>query len=193
MIRPSKSPFGAPLLFLKSKGKPLRSFVDYRVLNRLTRRNSSPILRSDEIFDRLGGAKYFSKMDLKTGFHQIRVRPKDVDKRSFNTKYGQYEFLVISMWLVSAPATFATLMNHVLKSLADNFYVVYREEILHFSMAKEEHYIHLCSVLSRLQDHNLSVSLQKCSLMTRGVEFIGSIVDYMGIKENPEEAKVMQD
>lgn len=90
-IRPSKSPFGAQLFFVKDKNKPLRGVVDYRALNQITKRNNAPLSRSDEMFDRLGGSTVFSKLDLKTGFHQIRVRPEDIEKTAFNTKYGQFE------------------------------------------------------------------------------------------------------
>lgn len=112
-IRRSKSPYGASLFFVKNKGS-LRAVVDYRALNRLTKRNHSPLPRTDEMFDRLGKARVFSKLDLKTGFHQIRVRPKDIEKNAFNTKYGQFEYLVLPMGLCNAPATFQSLMNEVL-------------------------------------------------------------------------------
>ena len=96
-IRPSKSPYGAPLFFVKEKNNRLRGVVDYRALNRITKKNSTPLPRSDEMFDRLGEATVFSKMDLKTGFHQIRVKPEDIEKTAFNTKYGQFEYLVMPM------------------------------------------------------------------------------------------------
>jgi hypothetical protein len=98
-IRSSKSPYGAPLFFVKDGDKPLRGVVDYRALNRITKRNNAPLPRSDEIFDRLGGARVFSKLYLKTGFHQIRIRPEDIEKIAFNTKYGQFEQLVMPMGL----------------------------------------------------------------------------------------------
>lgn len=112
-IRPSKSPYGASLFFVKDKNKALRGVVDYRALNRITKKNNAPLLRSDEMFDRLGGARLFSKLDLKTGFHQIRVRPEDIEKTAFSTKYGQFEYLVMPMGLCNAPATFHTLMNRI--------------------------------------------------------------------------------
>ena len=105
-IRPSKSPYGASLFFVKQDKGKLRGVVDYRALNRLTKKNNAPIPRSDEMLDRLGGAKSFSKLDLKTGFHQIRVKPEDIEKTAFNTKYGQFEYLVLPMGLFNAPASF---------------------------------------------------------------------------------------
>jgi Reverse transcriptase (RNA-dependent DNA polymerase) len=96
-IRPSKSPYGAPLFFVKDGNKPMRGVVDYRALNRITKKNNAPLPRSHGMFDRLGGARVFSKLDLKTGFHQIRLKPEDVEKTAFNTKYGQFQYLVMPM------------------------------------------------------------------------------------------------
>ena len=109
-IRRSKSPYGASLFFVKSKGQ-LRGVVNYGALNRITKRNNTPLPRTDEMFDRLVEARVFSKLDMKTGFHQIRVNPEDIEKTAFNTKYGQFEYLVMPMGLCNAPATFQTLMN----------------------------------------------------------------------------------
>ena len=145
-IRPSKSPYGAPLFFVKQNGK-LRGVVDYRALNRLTKKNNAPIPRSDEIFDRLGGAKFFSKLDLKTGFHQIRVKPEDIEKTAFNTKYGQFEYLVMPMGLCNAPATFQTLMNQLFYDCIDDFLVVYMDDLVIFRKDEANHVKHLETVL----------------------------------------------
>ena len=131
-IRRSKSPFGASLFFAKHNGK-LRAVVDYRALNRITKRNNTPLPRADEMFDRLGEARVFSKLDLKTGFHQIRVQPEDIEKTAFNTKYGQFEYLVMPMGLCNAPATFQTLMNTIFYDCIDEFIVVYMDDLLIFS------------------------------------------------------------
>ncbi len=120
-IRLSKSPYGAPLFFAKHENRPLRAVVDYRMLNKITKKNNTPTPRSDAMFDILGESKWFSKIDLKTGFHQIRVKPEHVEKTAFQTKYGQYEFLVLPMGLCNAPATFTTMMNEVLDGLIDKF------------------------------------------------------------------------
>ncbi len=119
-IRPSKSPYGAPLFFVKEKNKPLRGVVDYRALNRVTKRNSSPLPRSDEMFDRLGNARIFSKLDLKTGFHQIRVKEENVERTTFNTKYGQFEYLVITIGLCNGQETFQSLMISIFADYIDN-------------------------------------------------------------------------
>lgn len=191
VIRPSKSPFGAPLFFVKSSNKPLRGVVDYRGLNRITKRNNTPIPRADEMYDRLGGSKLFSKLDLKTGFHQIRIRPEDIEKTAFNTKYGQFEYLVMPMGLCNAPATFVSLMNEVLSDYIDRFCVVYMDDILIFSRDEDEHYEHIEKVLSRLQEHKLYVSPSKCSFMQREVEFLGIIVNSYGLRVNPEKIDVI--
>ena len=122
-IRPSRSPFGAPLFFVKTKDKELRGVVDYRALNRITKRNNAPLPRSDEMFDRPGGPKVFSKLDLKTGFHQIRFRPDHIEKTAFDNKYGQFEYLVMPMVLCNAPVTFQSLMNRVSYDSIDVFWL----------------------------------------------------------------------
>ncbi len=136
-IRPSKSPYGAPLFFVKEKDKPFRGVVDYRSLNRIKMRNNAPLPRSDEMFDMFGDAKMFSKMDLKTGLHQIRVKPDDIENTAFNTKYGQFEYLVMPMGLCNAPATFQWLMNRILYYCLDVFMVVYMDDLWIFSRDEE--------------------------------------------------------
>lgn len=193
VIRPSKSPFGAPLFFAKAPGKPLRGVVDYRALNRMTKRNNYAVPRADEMYDRLGGSTVFSKMDLKTGFHQIRIRDKDIEKTAFNTKYGQYEYLVMPMGLCNAPATFVTLMNEVMKEFIDHFCVVYMDDILVYSKTKEEHYKHLDLILSRLEQHKLYVSPEKCSFMQEEVEFLGVLVKKSGLTINPSKSAAVKE
>ena len=136
--------------------------MDYRALNRITKRNNAPLPRSDEMFDRLGGARYFSKLDLKTGFHQIRVKPEYIEKTAFNTKYGQFEYLVMPMGLCNAPATFQTLMNQIFYDCIDVFLVVYMDDLLIFSKDEESHYRNLETVLSLLKEHKLYASPKKC-------------------------------
>lgn len=176
---------------MKETGK-LRAVVDYRGLNRITKRNSTPLPRCDEMFDRLGPAQFFSKLDLKTGFHQIRVRREDVEKTAFKTRYGQFEYLVLPMGLCNAPATFQTLMNIIFHDCIDVFLVVYMDDILVFSNTEEEHLHHLEMVLSRLKSEKLYVSPKKCSFMMEETEFVGLLVGRRGIKVNPEKARVVR-
>ena len=135
-----------------------------------------PTPRSDEIFDILGGSQFFTKIDLKTGFHQIRVKPEDVEKTAFQTKYGQYEYLVLPMGLCNATATFATMMNEVRDGLVDRFCTVYLDDIFIFSKTAEEHRLHVKEILQRLRDHKLYASPEECHFMAREVEFLGIIV-----------------
>ena len=132
-ISPRKLPYEAPMFFVKNKNEPLRGVVDYRALNRIMKRNNSPLPRSDEIFDLIGEAEVFSRIDLKTGFHQIRVREKYIEKTAFNTKYGQFEYLVMLMGLFNSPATFQSLMNRIFYDGVDVFMVVYMNDLLIFS------------------------------------------------------------
>lgn len=164
-IRPSKSPYGSPMFFAKEKDGTLRGVVDYRAVNHITKRNSTAIPRTDEMFDRLGRAKYFSKIDMKTGFHQIRVHPDDVEKTAFTTKYGQFEYLVMAIGLCNAPATFQTLMNSIFFDHIDSFIVVYIDDLLIFSKTKDEHIQHLRIVFERLRENKLFISPKKCEFM----------------------------
>ena len=145
------------------------------------------------MFDRLGDARVFSKLDLKTGFHQIRVRPEDVEKSAFNTKYGQFEYLVLPMGLCNAPATFQTLMNEVFYDYIDKFVVVYLDDLLIFSKTPEEHLRHLELVLSRLEREHLFAALKKCQFMTDETKFLGLVVGRHGVRVNPEKVATLRD
>lgn len=139
------------------------------------------------MFDLLGEAKCFSKLDLKTGFHQIRVRPNDVDKTAFNKKYGQYEYLVMPIRLCNAPATFQSLMNRIFYDCIDMFLVVSMDDLLEVS-----HIQHLETVLKRLSEHELYASPKKCELMKDEIEFLGLIIGRNGIKVNPKKAEILR-
>lgn len=190
-IRRSRSPYGAPLFFVKENDK-LRGVVDYRALNRITKRNNAPIPRSDEMFDRIGGAKVFSRLDLKTGFHQIRVREIDVEKTAFNTKYGQFEYLVMPMGACNSPATFQTLMNQIFHDCIDDFLVVYIDDLLIFSKDEESHYAHLETVLERLKEHELYVSPKKCEFMKNEIDFLGLVIGENGIRVDERKVEILR-
>jgi hypothetical protein len=192
-IRPSQSPFGSPILFVKKKEGDLRMCVDYRALNKLTVKNTYPLPRIDELMDHLRGAKFFSKIDLRSGYHQIRIAPEDIHKTAFRTRYGLYEFTVLPFGLTNAPATFMTLMNDVFRDLLDSFVVVYLDDILIYSKNKKAHLDHIEQVLQRLQEHNLYAKLSKCDFCKNEVEFLGHVVGQDGIKVDPAKVKTVQE
>lgn len=151
MIRPSVSPWGAPVLFVKKKDGIMRLCIDYRELNKLTIKNKYPLPRIDDLFDQLRDAVHFSKIDLRTGYHQLKIKPEDIPKTAFRTRYGHYEFLVMSFGLTNAPAAFMDLMNRVFKKYLDKFVIVFIDDILIYSKTEGEHAEHLRIVLEILR------------------------------------------
>ena len=184
-IRPSVSPWGAPVLFVKKKDGSMRLCIDYRELNRITVKNKYPLPRIDDLFDQLQGAKYFSKIDLRSGYHQLRVKASDIPKTAFRTRYGHYEFLVMSFGLTNAPAVFMDLMNRVFKDFLDKFVIVFIDDILVYSKSREEHEEHLRVVLETLRENKLYAKYQKCEFWLEQVAFLGHIVSADGIKVDP--------
>ncbi|GKB56364.1 putative reverse transcriptase domain-containing protein [Tanacetum coccineum] len=150
-IRPSSSPWGAPVLFVKKKDGSFRMCIDYRELNKLTVKNRYPLPRIDDLFDQLQGSRVYSKIDLRSGYHQLRVREEDIPKTSFRTRYGHYEFQVMPFGLTNAPALFMDLMNRVCKPYLDKFMIVFIDDILIYSKSKEEHAEHLKLILELLK------------------------------------------
>jgi hypothetical protein len=146
-IRPSVSPYGAPILFVKKKDGTMRMCVDYRALNKQTIKNRYPLPRIDDLFDQFSGAKVFSKIDLRSGYHQIRIYEPDIPKTAFRTRYGHYEFTVLPFGLTNAPATFQKLMNDVLQPFLDKFALVYLDDICIYSKSMDDHRQHLKMVL----------------------------------------------
>jgi hypothetical protein len=154
-IRPSSSPWGAPVIFVEKKGGTQRMCVDYRLLNEVTIKNKYPLPRIEDLFDQMRGAKVFSKIDLHSGYHQMKIRWSDIPKTAFTTRYGLYEYIVMSFGLTNAPAYFMYLMNKVIMEYMDKFVVVFIDDILIYSKTEEEHEEHLRLVLQKLREHQL--------------------------------------
>ncbi|GBG90473.1 hypothetical protein CBR_g50819 [Chara braunii] len=172
-IKPSDSPLGAPVLFARKANGTLRLCIDYRGLNRYTIKNSYPMPRADELFDRLAGNRFFTKIDLRSGYHHIRVATEDQPKTAFRSRFGHYEFTVMSFNLTNAPATFQTAMNDIFKDILEEYVLVYLDDILVYSRTLEDHLKHLREVLQRLRKHGLYAKLSKCRFAQRKVDFLG--------------------
>jgi hypothetical protein len=184
-IRPRSSPWGCPAIFVKKKYQTLRMCMDYRPLNEVTIKNKYPLPRIDILFDQLTGARVFSKIDLRSGYHQIRIRPEDIPKTAFTTRYGLFEYLVMSFGLTNAPAHFTHLMNSVFMSELDKFVVVFIDDILIYSKNEEEHAQHLQIVLTRLREHQLYAKFSKCAFWLEEIQFLGHVLSARGIAVDP--------
>ena len=180
-IQPSTSPYGAMVLFVKKKDGSLRMCVDYRALNNLTKKNRYALPLADDLFDRVQGARYFSKLDLNAGFNQIRVEEADIQKTAFRTRFGHFEYTVLPMGLCNAPATFMHLMNTTFSKELGLFVLVFLDDILVFSRTEEEHIRHLRIVLQRLRDQKLYAKPSKCEWMKDEVEFLGHRIGRDGL------------
>ena len=162
-MQPSSSPWVSPILVLNNKDGGFRLCVDYRALNKVTVKNSYPLPRIDDIFDQLTGAKFFSKIDLRSGYHQIRLHKDSIPNTAFRTRYGLFEFTVLPFGLTNAPSTFMSLMNDVFHEYLDKFVIIYLDDILIFSPTFEEHLHHLKTVLELLRRHKLYGKQSKCA------------------------------
>ncbi|GKA80540.1 putative reverse transcriptase domain-containing protein [Tanacetum coccineum] len=180
-IRPSSSPWGAPVLFVKKKDGSFRMCIDYRELNKLTVKNRYPLPRIDDLFDQLQGSSVYSKIDLRLGYHQLRVREEDIPKTAFRTRYGHYEFQVMPFGLTNAPAVFMDLMNRVCKPYLDKFVIVFIDDILIYSKNKQEHEEHLKLILELLKKEELYAKFSKCEFWISKVQFYGHVIDSQGL------------
>jgi hypothetical protein len=162
-IRPSSSRWGAPTLFVDKKDGSRRLCIDYRSLNEVTIKNKYPLPWFEDLFDQMRGSKVFSKIDLRSGYHQLKIRVEDIPKTTFTSRYGLYEFTVMSFGLTNAPAYFMYLMNKVFMKYLNKFVVVFIDDILVFSRSEEEHEEHLRLVLQKLREHQLYAKFSKCA------------------------------
>ena len=184
-IRPSNAPYGSPVLFVSKKDGSLRMVVDYRALNMLTIKDKYPLVRTDDLIAQLRGARILSKLDLRSGYHQIRLRKEDQDKTSFLTRYGSYAFTVLPFGLTSAPGTFMRLMQDIFRDLLDVCVIIYLDDILIYSKSTDDHLRHLRDVLTRLRRHKLYAKSSKCEFGKTELEFLGHIVSGDKVKCDP--------
>ena len=190
-IQPSASPCGAGVLFVAKKSGELRMCVDSRALNKQTVKNSYPLPRIDDLYDKLAGSTVFTTLDMQSAYYQVRLHPEDVPKTAFTTPLGLYEFKVLCFGLTNAPATFQSLMNEVLHEVR-HFCLVYLDDILIFSRNAEEHVEHVRQVLQLLRKHKLYAKLSKCSFAQPEVHFLGHVVSAQGSRVDPKKVEIVK-
>ncbi|GJT19805.1 putative reverse transcriptase domain-containing protein [Tanacetum coccineum] len=191
-IRPSSSPWGAPVLFVKKNDGSFRMCIDYRELNKLTVKNRYPLSRIDDLFDQLQGSQFFSKIDLRSGYHQLRVHEDDIPKTAFRTRYGYFEFTVMPFGLTNAPTIFMDLMNRVCRPYLDKFVIVFIDDILIYSKTQEEHVEHLRLVLKLLKKEKLYAKFSKCEFWLREVKFLGHVINGNEIHVDPSKIEAIK-
>ena len=190
-IRPSVSPWGAPILFVKKKDGSVRMCIDYRQLNAVTVKNKYPLPRIDDLLDQLRGAAVFSKIDLRSGYHQIRIREEDIPKTAFRSRYGHFEYVVMSFGLTNAPAIFMDYMNRIFRPYLDSFVIVFIDDILIYSKSPSEHAEHLRIVLQILKSKQLYAKLSKCSFWLNEVQFLGHVISEKGVAVDPSKVEAV--
>jgi hypothetical protein len=190
-ICPSVSPWGAPVLFVKKKDRTLRLCINFRQLNKVIVKNKYPFPRIDDLFNQLKDAKVFSKIDLRSGYHQVRIKDEDINKTAFRTRYDHYEFTVVLFGLSNAPIVFMCLMNGVFRDYLDKFVIVFLDDILVYSKSEEEHEQHLRMVLEVPREHQLYSKLRKCLFYQEQIHYLGHVISKDGIVVDSEKIEAI--
>jgi hypothetical protein len=177
------------VLFVEKKDRTQRICVDYRSLNKVTIKNKYPLPRIEDLFDQMKGASVFSKIDLRSGYHQLKIQESNIPKTTFRTWYGLYEYIVMSFGLANTPAYFMYLMNKVFMEYLDKFVVVFIDDILVFSKTEEEHENHLRLVLEKLRSNKLHAKFSKCEFWLTKVAFLGLVISAGGVSVDPGKVK----
>nr|GEU64737.1 putative reverse transcriptase domain-containing protein [Tanacetum cinerariifolium] len=191
-IRLSSSPWGAPVLFVKNNDGSFRMCIDYKELNKLTVKNWYPLPRIDDLFDQLQGSSVYSKIDMWSGYYQLRIREEDIPITAFRTRYGHFVFQVMSFVLTNSPAVFMDLMKLVCKPYLDKFMIVFIDDILIYSNNKEEHEEHLKTILELLKNEKLYAKFSKCYFWLESVYFLGHVIDSDGVHVDPTKVEAIQ-
>jgi hypothetical protein len=192
-IRPSSSPFASLVVLVKKKDETMRMCIDFRALNKKMIKNRYPIPRIDELLDELRGAIYFTKIDLRSGYHQIKMREEDISKTAFRCHYGHYKFLVMPFGLTNAPATFQSCMNHVFNKQLRKHLLVFFDDFLIYSKTWEEHLRHVDQILSIMEEQSLYAKESKCEFGMTEVLYLGHIIGEKGVQVHQEKIRAIRE
>jgi hypothetical protein len=191
ILQPSNSPFSSPVLLVIKKNGSWRFCIDYRNVNSITIKNKYPLPIVDELLDELQGAAWFTNLDMRSGYHQIRVQPHNIPKTAFKTHHGHWEFRVMPFGLTNAPATFQEAMNSILRPLLRKHVMIFVDDILIYSKSFEEHVDHITQVFNILKQHNFLLKKTKCSFAQQQLEYLGHIINSERVETDPKKIQVV--